>query len=313
MENLKFEKIDGYTIPEEALVKVTEQGNITKLQFMEKQNSKCNIKKVDKERYVLLETGEVLQFANKATSRMSNLRAVRTAQEQIRALVNTNCKDADKVLWVCLTYSENMKDTKRLYKDFHDFVLRLYRYCNRKGLGKPEYISVPEPQGRGAWHCHVFLLFDKKYPYISNSDLSTLWGHGYVTVKSLKESDNAGAYLTAYLTDYDLQEAIDNGISFEGVFQLKEKIVDGKEKKFLKGARLLMYPPGMNMYRCSRGILKPKVYKARFSDMKKANLGQLTFSKTFKITSDSDFETVVCKQYYNKLRKTALVAYTGGV
>ncbi|PBH17406.1 hypothetical protein BGV21_21445, partial [Clostridioides difficile] len=35
--------------------------------------------------------------------------------------------------------------------------------------------------------------------------------------------------------------------------------VDGVKKSILKGARLCMYPPKFNLYRCSKGIKKPNI------------------------------------------------------
>lgn len=51
-----------------------------------------------------------------------------------------------------------------------------------------------EPQGRGAWHCHLLYIFDLvKAPYIANKTLSDLWGHGFVKISKLDNVDNVGA------------------------------------------------------------------------------------------------------------------------
>ena len=54
--------------------------------------------------------------------------------------------------------------------------------------------------------------------------------------KKLKQSDNVAAYVTAYLTDIDVNNDND-----------KEK---EKPKKIEKGARLKLYPANMNFYEC---------------------------------------------------------------
>ncbi|MGW7157742.1 rolling circle replication-associated protein, partial [Streptomyces sp. NPDC054887] len=57
-----------------------------------------------------------------------------------------------------MTYKKNMTDTKKLYSDFQNFIDRLrYKYKKESSI---DYLSVVEPQGRGAWHCHVLMRFN---------------------------------------------------------------------------------------------------------------------------------------------------------
>ena len=53
-----------------------------------------------------------------------------------------------------------------------------------------EYICMMEPQGRGAWHCHLLYIFDLvKAPYIANKTLSDLWGLA-LQISKLDNVDN---------------------------------------------------------------------------------------------------------------------------
>ena len=113
----------------------------------------------------------------------------------------------NNVRWITLTYAENMTDTDRLYFDFKDFNKRFQYYCKINGYSKPEYIVMMEPQGRGAWHCHLLYIWDCKAPYVANKTLRDLWGHGFVKIKKLDNCDNVGAYLTAYLGIWKLMIA----------------------------------------------------------------------------------------------------------
>ena len=94
-----------------------------------------------------------------------------------------------------------MTDSKRLYDDFKRMMRRLRRLTG-KDLA---YIVVIEPQASGSLHAHLLLkTCDKSRLYISNKNLASAWGQGFVNVKRLKDSDNVGAYLMAYLADIDL-------------------------------------------------------------------------------------------------------------
>lgn len=202
--------------------------------------------KTGKDTYNVIDkvTGEILdkrRYKKKKSdgSRKEDESSVRKSLRKLSRLVNNNFDGSDNELWLTLTYAENMKDTERLYKDFKNFMGKLRRRTERK----LEYICVIEPQERGAWHCHVLLKdFNSKHLWIDKNIIAESWGKGFVDVKKLDNSDNVAAYLTAYLTNlaYDDED------------------VDGNTVKAIKkGARLSMYPKGVNMFRTSRGIKKP--------------------------------------------------------
>lgn len=302
------------------VVRCKQTGNITELMWIEKRNSRMYIRKVDADHYIDLreepnpETGEcILHEFNRSENRAQNKAGVAKSLALGRDLLNTNIVDVDFCRWVTLTYAENMTDPKRLYEDFKNFNKRL-----RYKLGeKYEYIVAMEPQGRGAWHAHVVLIFDHKAPYIPNAELAEIWGHGFVKVKRLDNVDNVGAYLTAYLGDMDLQEAIDTkqiklparcnaeNVSGEGIKEVEVEI-DGEtvKKKYIKGGRLHMYPPKFNIFRYSRGIKKPTVELMNADKAeKKVSADTLTFEKTLKITNGKDFESILNYRYYNSKRE----------
>lgn len=125
-----------------------------------------------------------------------------------------------------------MRDPKQLYKDFKLFFMRFRYYFENSSI---DYLSIIEPQERGAWHIHLLARFnDIDKVYISNTDLSKLWRQGFVTIKSLKDVDNIGAYLSAYLSDIELTK--DNiPILRDNDLEIKETLIEGQSKKFIKG------------------------------------------------------------------------------
>jgi hypothetical protein len=262
------------------------------------------------EQYVVVSTGEIIDIKHGLT-RKDNKRGLYKTFASIRAIINTNVVDVRNVRWATLTYAENMTDTVKLYEDFNKFIKRFKYNCELSGYGKPEYIVIMEPQGRGAWHAHLLLIWDHAAPYISNDKFAELWGHGFVTIKRLKDVDNVGAYLTAYLGDMEINEAVaapECGLCHVVEHVVKEVEVEDHGKKvkkmFLKGARLHLYPAKFHMFRKSRGIKVPvSVMIPQEWAEKKVSAATKTFEKTVKLSDDSGFTSVINTVQYNTLRR----------
>lgn len=290
---------DAVLIAPNDVVKVTKMNHIIEVQHMEKINRKNHIQKLDKDTYVDLATGEIKEFEH-AENRQQSYNSLRQTFKKLRYLINNNFSGNGNELHVTLTYKKNMKDSKQLYSDFDKFMKRLkYRFKKESSI---DYLTVVEPQGRGAWHCHVLLRFnDLDKVFIKNADMRELWGLGFVTIKSMSDIDNIGAYLSAYLADVELtDEAIPTLIQEKREIQVK--MVDGEEKKFVKGGRLHMYPPGMNLYRKSKGIVPPDRQEMKYKDIKKVvGSAQPHYSKSYHIEND-DFENTISFLQYNTKR-----------
>lgn len=288
------------------VVTVTQTKHVIEIQYMEKMNHEAKIKKLDKDTYLVVDTGEVKEF-NHIETRDQSHNSLRQTFKKVRYLINNNFEGKRNELHVTLTYKENMTDTERLYKDFDGFMKKLrYKY---KKTSTIDYISVVEPHGRGAWHCHVLLRFnDLERIFIPNkvnrntgisidAPLRDMWGQGNVTIKALNGVDNIGAYLSAYLADIELNDDTPDKALTEGA---NIKVVEGK--KYIKGGRLHMYPAGMNLYRKSKGILYPQRERMTYEKaQKKCGSQQPHYIKTYKVETD-DFENTIHFQQYNLKR-----------
>ena len=289
--------------------KVTTMGNILEVVTMQKPVSPPPIRKIDADHYVDLRTGEVFDY-ERGDTRADSLQGIRRTLAHIRNLVNTNVTEPENVRWVTLTYAENMTDTKRLYRDYEKFWKKFLYWCKRNGISKPEYINVIEPQGRGAWHCHVFFIWDEKAPYIPNNDvLQPMWGHGFTKIKALTDVDNVGAYFSAYLADMPLDEYEKLSCARLDVQSVEKEFTndDGltKTKKFVKGGRLVLYPAKMNIVRKSSGI-KVAVPESMTYDeaRKKVSSAKLTYFRSYEVVGDDDVAVnIVTKAYYNRKRR----------
>ena len=144
--------------------------------------------------------------------------------------------------------------------------------------------------------------------------MEKLWGHGFTKTKAVKDTDNAGAYFTAYLADIPLDEVekLDPGnrqiILAEAQKFLKKnsrtKTGSSKKKKFIKGGRLALYPPGMNIIRHSKGIAKPLVEWMPYEIAeKKATAATVTFERSYIVADEHGVVNTISKAYYNTKRR----------
>lgn len=143
----------------------------------------------------------------------------------MRLLICENFSDKNSK-FVTLTFNDSMdfdiKDPKQCNKAFKTFIQRLkWRHPDL------QYIAVIEFQdknGRGAVHYHMIC----NLPVIPKSELSEIWGNGFVKINAIDKVDNLGAYVVKYMCE-DLH---DN--------------------------RLM----GLKAYNCSKGLQRPQEQKS---------------------------------------------------
>lgn len=288
-------------IDSNALVTVTQTNDIVEVQWLEKMNMNCPIRKLNADEYVELGTGEIKEF-KKGEKRIDDLNYLRQTFKKARYLINNNFTGLSNELFITLTYAENMICQHTLKKDFEKFIKQIkYKF------GKIEYINFVEPQARGAWHCHVLIKFlehtsiyipnkfdDNKKPI--DTPLFDMWGRkGWVTIQGLGKIDNIGAYVTAYLTDIPVADEVTGK-------DIVVKEVNGVKKKFKKGGRLHFYPKGMRFYRKSRGIKYPERQKMYMSEAKKI-VGSANPTFEYRsLVEREDFEMQMKIEQYNLSR-----------
>lgn len=273
-----IKKIDGIEIPSNVHVKEISYGEkIREVVYVNIISySLKEYRKISKNQVVNIVTGEIIDCEVSST-REDNLVSLRRTIKKLRGLINCNFEGADNELFITLTYKENMRDYRRLYNDFKKFYQKLKRRYRDIDF---RYISVIEPQERGAWHVHLLLkALNRDYLFIDNdSVISELWGNGYTKTKRLYGVDNVGAYLSAYLTD----------------------LIDEQGRK-KKGARMHLYPAGVNIYRCSCNCRKPverwlEYGKIDYKDCK-------TYEVGYEILDEKGNHcNIVKKEYYNLRR-----------
>lgn len=271
--------------------------------------------------------GYLIKNYKNTENRSQSPNEIRKTFKRLRSIINTNVTDSRKCKFITLTYADNMTDPVRLRSDLKLFLKRFKYFVehlkNQKGnnLGLTfEYISVLEPQQRGAWHAHIIFIFNKQVRFIKNDDVARIWSHGFTTTRKVDSVDNIGAYLTAYLADIEVSDTVDSQSleflqSSQSSIVIKDCVVpeydnagtpQGKQKKkFIKGGRLYLYPKGFHLFRCSKGIKRPEVVYHSYKEVLQ-ELGcsaSLTFHKSIHISDGNNFDNTLTYMYFNTKRK----------
>jgi hypothetical protein len=230
IEVLKLDVAES--VPFDKLVKVVDMGRIKEVVSVRTLNSDLGGRFLKKDKYGCVDrkTGEVVKYDIKE-NRGQNVAGVKRSLRNASYLINMNFTGARDERFLTLTYEENMTCPKRLYEDFEVFMKRL-----KRRHGKVEYISVVQPQGRGAWHIHCLVKFVSRRLFlfrVNNYQIGLMWGHGGTSTELIRDENRIGLY---FLEDR----------GFWG-----------------------SYPFGMRIIRCSRGINRPLVTKMYYGDFKK--------------------------------------------
>lgn len=126
------------------------------------------------------------------------IRSMKRTKRKIIQLVNTNFVP-NRSSFLTLTFKENIVD----YDVAFDFWKRFRQKVEYYFKLKLTYLGVVEFQERGAIHFHICLF---NVPILQQNKLYDLWNSfsnnnsfGGVNIKSLKDCDNIGAYITYYM------------------------------------------------------------------------------------------------------------------
>ena len=270
LQVVKFDKL--IRIPNNAVVSVERQGrNYMQVSYVARKY-KATVRRLSRDKYLCVSTGEVKEYSKRCTDKSQlDYGSLARTFKRLRGLIRHNftCEGSNQ-LFVTLTYEDNMRNANRLFKDFKAFYMRLKRAYKQHDFA---YISVAEPQGRGAWHLHVMLKsLNMSVLYIDNKHMTRLWGHGATYTERLK-SDDVGSYYVSYFTDL-----------------VGENKNGGNDKKRKKHARLKYYPAGFKLYRVSHGIERPTKENIRYSDVVSDDEFKRTYATSYGLVEVEDFK-----------------------
>lgn len=279
----------GFSIQPDDFVTVTLMNDIYEIQYLQKSNRYNNILKIDNDRYVVKSTGEIKYYEHTET-RIQSTNSIKQTLKKLRYLINANFSGQKNELWATLTFRDTniAKQPQDIYKEFNKFIKRL----NYKYKEKLDYVAILEPHGVSSkditkwhgFHLHLLLKSHSANLYIPCQEFEQIWGLGFCRIERLKNIDNIGAYLSAYLTNVEFSDT------------------DSRGKKYIKGSRLWLYPKGIRIYRKSKGIQYPKRIKIPYQSAREMIGIEPHYTKAYKIKNDN-FENIVIFEQYNKKRR----------
>ena len=263
----KFNKIQTAELDDKDTRVILSGNTLEVAQMAVEPNIQDRIRKIDRDYYVFLETGELCKYDHdkEKTSHWTN---IQKTIHKIRWLINHNFQAGDT--FITLTYAQPdgkpMRDTKKLQEDMDTYLKAL-----RRRIKPLKYLYVVEPQETGSWHTHLIISGKHDVDYIK------LWPHGEPWCQKIEYMDeitNIGAYVSAYLTSL---------------------------KEGQKGSRLHFYPEYMKIYRHSQNVVFPPILKLSGDEIKKI-VGDISpdYSETILVSDDSDNLVQSIKRlYYN--------------
>ena len=114
------------------------------------------------------------------------------AEQKLRRLIETNFGEGD--IWLTLTYDEKHLpgEDKRFFADYYNFIRRLNRYREKRGMEQVKAIDVPANDGR--YHHHVVISGG-----LTSAELRKIWGKGMIWDRPLEWGDDGLQGLADYI------------------------------------------------------------------------------------------------------------------
>ena len=166
--------------------------NRTSFEVVTSKNQSTNknfqhLKKIDKNHYVNIITGEVKEYN---TTPYKTKTSLNKTLARVKRLVNANVSKDELCLHLILTYSECVSNPFRITNDFKSFWNEI-----KKHYPNYSYIWIAEPHATKSWHIHAIIKTnDGSIPYIEKEKLKTLWSWGNSQIKYCPKTNNFGCY-----------------------------------------------------------------------------------------------------------------------
>lgn len=240
------------------------------------------IKRISKDEYVKVETGEVFKY-NTNANKTDNTVSIKKSLKNLRKLILNNFVEFES-LFITLTYKDEMFDFAQAVQDYTKFFESLKKHYKHYNL---KYLRIIEPTDKGNWHIHMLLKSAKKVDkfYISQETVQNIWKHGSVKVEQIHNIEGLANYFCTYSNDDKA---------------LPEK---AKPKHVKKQERWKYYPYRARIFAKSNDIVYPKTVKAKrgqvdelLKDYKRVSASTLT-------VKDSETGRVVNKVNYEHYKK----------
>ena len=236
------------------------------------------IKRISKDEYVKVETGEVFKY-NTNANKTDNTVSIKKSLKNLRKLILNNFVEFESI-FITLTYKDEMFDFTQAVQDYTKFFESLKKHYKHYNL---KYLRIIEPTDKGNWHIHVLLKSAEKVDkfYISQETVQNIWNHGSVKVEQIHNIEGLANYFCTYSNDDKA---------------LTEK---AKPKHVKKQERWKYYPYRARIFAKSNDIVYPKTVKAKrgqvnelLKDYKRVSASTLTVkdSETGRVVNTVNYE-----------------------
>ena len=236
------------------------------------------IKRISKNEYVKVETGEVFKY-NTNANKTDNTVSIKKSLNNLRKLILNNFVEFESI-FITLTYKDEMFDFVQAVQDYTKFFENLKKHYKHYNL---KYLRIIEPTDKGNWHIHVLLKSAEKVDkfYISQEKVQSIWKHGSVKVEQIHNIEGLANYFCTYSNDDKA---------------LPEK---AKPKHVKKQERWKYYPYRARIFAKSNDIVYPKTVKAKrgqvdelLKDYKRVSASTLTVkdSETGRVVNTVNYE-----------------------
>lgn len=286
--NTRVEKSRGELFPfsDTARSKMISYNNAERIDIITSNGSKSgtkaltNIKRISKDSYVDLSTGEVREY-KKSVSKADNIVAVKQSVRKIRMLILNNFT-AFEGFHITLTYSEPMSDFNTAAKDYAKFFDRLKYYYHQYSF---EYLRIIEPHAKGACHIHVIIKSGVKGQQIRIEEnvVSKLWHGGSVKVTQIYNVEGLARYF--------------------GTFHSETTDQKNNLKTMDKQSRWHYYPSNVRIYSKSKGIKYPAEIVTSYADAKKLLAEYKLISDPITYHAITESDDVVNSVLYERYKK----------
>lgn len=297
-------------IPNDTLVRVRDMGTVIDIQHSSMRGVGAPIKRIDKEHFVITETGEVREYEEHDNAfRIKNIGSVRRSMKKAYEIINSNYVDGTHTSWLTLRLNESIFDAKefgsKFGKNFKVFMEKIHRIDSNA-----KYFYAIEPSANGTYHVHCLLFWSVPAPKLNPE----IWIYGSCYISNMKRRarvNNIGAYLCSYLSDMPISEFKE---LHPGAEVSKDSIKtvrcfnDDEDmfaiKSFVKNARLELFPKGFKFFRHSENMKTAEttyeIYDEALSNLEKNGFILVNKSEVERKLSKTESVSVVFETYSKK-------------
>lgn len=268
MHHIYFEEGENYNIKGEKIVKVYEYKGEKSMKVKDCTkpiiNSLKNIKRINKNEYMNIETGEVFQYKKREKR---NKKSMNRSMNKLDEYLSNNFSGDKNEIFLTMTYEKGEADYDKAVEDLNEFWKKL-----KREFQDLEYVGIIESQAlRKSWHIHMLIKdIGHKELYIPKEELNRIWGKGHIFVSRIVNRE-----MRQILNDLTVGD--NNGNAIKKVIKYMCK-VNSKED----------IPMYKKMYHKSNGIKGPVIKEMKYSDVQKElECWNLLSEKTLLIKSDN--------------------------